>query len=100
MADWLRGEGKKCIRDLDYSNKFRAFDDSPRDALNILGMALYLALFEDKPSLPNSLEDFVPAPGRRIEARILDYDVSAMKHIKANAINKYLSVHGTVVRVR
>ena len=78
----------------------KTFDDSPRDALNILGMALYLALFEDKPSLPNSLEDFVPAPGRRIEARILDYDVSAMKHIKANAINKYLSVHGTVVRVR
>lgn len=118
MADWFRGDGLKSLRDVDYSVKFRVFishkdiqkcgvqnmakalDDSPKDALNVLGMAVYLALFESKSVRLGPAEELVPAPNKRIEVRILDYEVSAMKHLKANAINKFLSVHGTVVRVR
>jgi DNA replicative helicase MCM subunit Mcm2 (Cdc46/Mcm family) len=118
LADWFRGEGRKCIRDLDYNIKFRLFvsykdiqtcsvqkaavifDKKPKDALNILGVAAYLALYEGKPTDLEPSQDLVSAPNRRIEVRILDHDVSAMKHLKANSINSFISVRGTVVRVR
>jgi hypothetical protein len=76
------------------------FDNKPKDALNILGVAAYLALFEGKPTDLEPSQDLVPAPNRRIEVRVLDHDVSAMKHLKANTINSFISVRGTVVRVR
>ena len=120
LSEWLSHEGSFHLRNASHANNFRItlehktiqtcpvkeiavmLDKMPKDALAVLGMSTYLALFESsRGTARGPSEDLVPPPERKIDVRVVDFNpTTPMKHLKANLINKFIAITGTVVRVR